>query len=54
MIKVSYNSSMYEVEENTKVKDFLNSINVDLDNILACKVFNEVKSLEYEFFKDCA
>lgn len=53
MIKVSYNGSMYEVEENTKVKDFLNSINVDLDNILACKVFNEVKSLEYEFFKDC-
>lgn len=53
MIKVTYKNSLYEVNENTKVKDFLTSIGVKLDDILACKIFNEVKSLEYEMFRDC-
>ncbi len=54
MIKVMYKDSSYEVNENTKVKDFLTSIGVGLDDVLACKIFNEVKSLEYEMFRDCA
>ncbi len=54
MVKVNYNNNTYEVEENTKVKDFLVSIGVDISSYLACKVFNEVKSLDFEFFKDCS
>lgn len=53
MIKITYKNSLYEVNENTKVKDFLTNIGVKLDDILACKIFNEVKSLEYEMFRDC-
>ncbi|MBQ9267243.1 MAG: nucleoside kinase [Clostridia bacterium] len=53
MVNVTYKGNSYEVEDHTKVKDFLASQNVDLNGVLACKVFNEVKSLDFELFKDC-
>ena len=54
MIKITFQNKTYDVEENTLVKDFLESVGVDMEQILACKIFNEVKSLDVELVKDCS
>ena len=54
MIKVFYKSTPYELEESMSVYDFLEDIvKEDMIKILACKVHNEVKSLNYVIDRDC-
>lgn len=54
MINVTYEGKVYEVYEGLKVIDFMkNILNIESDQIMACKVHNEVKSLDYEFVNDC-
>lgn len=54
MIKVTYDNLEYEVEDKIKVIDFIRkNLNVDEDTIMACKIFNEVKSLETTLERDC-
>ena len=43
MIKVIFDELDYEVENGTKVIDFIRkNLNVDEETIMACKIFNEV------------
>lgn len=54
MINVTYKNESYSIEEGTKVIDFIKSkLNLNIDSILACKVYNEVKALDYVLEKDC-
>ena len=42
----------YEIENKIKAIDFIRkNLNVDEDSIMACKLFNEIKSLEEELVK---
>lgn len=48
MFKVFYKNTPYELEAEMTVYDFLKNIaNENVDNIMACKVFNEVKTLNF-------
>ena len=48
MISVKYDDLVYDVEEGTKVIDFIRkNLNVNEDAIMACKISNEVKSLDF-------
>ena len=54
MIKVSYNGKDYKLKKEMTVFDFLKDIvKVNVDEILACKVFNEVKTLNFVIDRDC-
>ncbi len=54
MIKVKYNDKEYKIKKDTKVIDFIEkNLKQDDKKIIACKVFNEVKSLDYEMDRDC-
>ena len=54
MMKVTYKADEYEIENNITVFEFLkNIVNLNMENILACKVFNEVKALNFEIDRDC-
>jgi len=55
MIKVTYQDQVYEIEEGTKAIEFLkNSLKLDMEGIMACKISNEVKSLDDAILKrDC-
>ena len=54
MIKVFYKNTEYEIEKEISVYDFLkNIVNANMENILACKVFNEVKTLNFIIDRDC-
>ncbi len=53
MFRVTYQDKTYDNEEPIKVKDFLKVLSVNDEEILACKVYNEVKSLDYLLEKDC-
>ena len=54
MIKVFYKNNAYELEKEISVFNFLKEIvKVDTSNILACKVFNEVKTLDFILDRDC-
>ena len=47
MIKVNYKDKVFEVEEGISALDFIkNNIDVDLNTVMACKISNEVKSLD--------
>ena len=47
-MKVIYKNMEFEVEKNSKVKEaFIEEIEKENSNIIACKVNNEVKSLDY-------
>lgn len=54
MVKVTFDGLDYDTSEGTKVIDFIRkNLSVDEDEIMACKLFNEVKSLETKIEKDC-
>ncbi|MBO5142473.1 MAG: nucleoside kinase [Clostridia bacterium] len=54
MIKVFLNNTEYGIENKMSVFDFLkNVVQVDTTKILACKVFNEVKTLNFVIDRDC-
>lgn len=54
MSKVIFDGLDYEVENGTKVIDFIKkNLNIDEETIMACKLFNEIKSLETSIEKDC-
>lgn len=54
MLKIMFDGLDYEVENGTKVIDFVRrNLNVDEDEIMACKIFNEIKSLETTLENDC-
>ena len=55
MIKVNYKDKVFEVEEGISALDFIkNDIDVDLNTVMACKISNEVKSLDdANLKKDC-
>ena len=54
MVKIIFDELDYEVENGTKVIDFIRkNLNIDEETIMACKIFNEVKSLETKLEKDC-
>lgn len=55
MIKVNYKDKVFEVEEGISALDFIkNNIDVDLNTVMACKISNEVKSLDdANLKKDC-
>lgn len=54
MSKVIFDGLDYEVENGTKVIDFIRkNLNIDEETIMACKLFNEIKSLETSIEKDC-
>lgn len=55
MIKVNYKDKVFEVEEGIFALDFIkNNIDVDLNTVMACKISNEVKSLDdANLKKDC-
>ena len=53
MVKVTFDGLDYDTSEGTKVIDFIRkNLSVDEDEIMACKLFNEVKSLETKIEKD--
>lgn len=54
MINVSYKNKNYEVEEGTTAYDFIKeNIDIPIDSVMACKISNEVKSLETTFKRNC-
>ena len=55
MIKVNYKDKVFEVEEGISALDFIkNNIDIDLNTVMACKISNEVKSLDdANLKKDC-
>lgn len=55
MIKVNYKDKFYDVNEGVSALDFIKeNIDVDLDTVMACKISNEVKSLDdANLKKDC-
>lgn len=54
MITVNYENNQYNIENPMKVIDFMHEIlHIDDDNLIACKAFNEVKSLDYVIDRDC-
>ena len=54
MIKVFFNNMAYDLEKEMTVFEFLKDyVKVDNSNILACKVFNEVKSLNFVIDRNC-
>jgi len=54
MIKVYYKNISYELEESMSVYDFLEDVvQEDMSQILACKVFNEIKTLHFVIDRDC-
>ena len=54
MIKVIVNGSTYELEKEMTVYEILKDIaKLDTLNVLACKIFNEVKSLNSMVDRDC-
>ena len=54
MIKVTFDGLDYEVDNGTKVIEFIrNNLNIDEETILACKMFNQVKALDSFIEKDC-
>ena len=54
MITISYNNKNYKISKKMKVIDFMHDkLNLFDENIIACKAFNEVKSLDYLLDRDC-
>ena len=53
MVKVNYNGKVYKVKNKTKVIDFIKENKIKSKNVIACKAFNEVKSLDYYMDRDC-
>lgn len=54
MIKAFYKNTAYELETEMTVFNFLKDIvKIDITGILACKVFNEVKTLNFIIDRDC-
>lgn len=53
MLKVYYENTPYELEEPMSVYEFLEEVvKEDMSEILACKVFNEVKTLHFVLDRD--
>lgn len=54
MINVSYKNKNYEVEEGTTALDFIKqNLEVPVETIMACKISNQVKSLEATLKRNC-
>ena len=54
MIKVTFDGLDYEVENGTKIIEFIRkNLDIDEETIMACKISNEVKSLDTIIEKDC-
>ncbi len=54
MIKVLCNDKEYKINKKMKVIDFMkDKLGIDDREIIACKAFNEVKSLDYIIDRDC-
>lgn len=54
MIEVNYNKHTYKINECMKVIDFIKTkLKIEHRNIMACKLFNEVKSLDYVIDRNC-
>jgi uridine kinase len=55
MINVKYSNISFEINNDTTVLEFLNNIpDLNKELILACKVNNEVKALDYVIKNDCS
>ena len=53
MLKINYLGNDYEVQTGKKVVDFIKeNLEIDIFQILACKINNEIKSLDYTFKQD--
>ena len=54
MIKVTLDGKVYKINKKMKVIDFMRDVLKNDDRkIIACKAFNEVKSLNYLIDRDC-
>lgn len=54
MLNIEYGDKTYLVEEGTTAYSFAKDIlKLDVEEILAAKVFNEIKSFDFKFEKDC-
>lgn len=54
MINVLYEDKKYEIPEKIKVIDFMKDfLKIEDRKIIACKAFNEIKSLNYTIDRDC-
>ena len=54
MIKILFDEKEYKISKKMKVIDFLHEkLNIFDEKIIACKAFNEVKSLDYIIDRDC-
>lgn len=53
-MQIFYENKAYELEDSMSVYDFLEEVvKEDMNNILACKVFNEIKSLHFVLDRPC-
>lgn len=53
MVTISYKDNKYEIEKGKKIIDFIkDNINIDIKTIMACKINNEIKSLETVICED--
>ena len=53
MIKVKCNNQEYEIQKGKRIVDFLmEDMKIDVSSILACRIDNEVKSLDYVMYED--
>lgn len=53
MVKIDYLGNTYEIQTGKKVSDFIKeNLNIDIYTIMACKINNEIKSLDYSFTED--
>ena len=53
-MQIFYENKAYELEDSMSVYDFLEEVvKEDMNNILACKVFNEIKSLHFLLDRPC-
>ena len=54
MINITFDGLDYKVENGTKVIEFIRkNLNIDEETIMACKISNEVKSLETKLERNC-
>lgn len=53
MVEIKYNDEVYNYDGKINALEFAKKMNLDVDEILACKVNNEVKSLDFNITENC-
>ncbi len=53
MVEIKYNNEVYNYDENINALEFAKKMNLDVDELLACKVNNEVKALDFNITENC-